>query len=57
MWVRPPISQRLLDGQFHKSYIRIPKIFSTPVINFCVKMDPFPTFSYFECMKKPVGWT
>jgi hypothetical protein len=36
MWVRPPISQ------FHKWYIRIPKIFSTPVINFGVKMGPFP---------------
>jgi hypothetical protein len=40
MWVRPSISQRLLEGQFHKSYMRIPKnIFHFSNQFLCVKMD------------------
>jgi hypothetical protein len=61
IWVHPLISQRLLKGQLHKAYKDLraypPKIFSSLIINFCVKIVLFTAFSYCENTKKPVGKT
>jgi len=56
MWVRPSISQRQLEVEFHKWNMRSPKnIFHFSNQFLCVKIDFSPTLSYCDSMMKPVG--